>query len=73
MTLNEVSTAIFSELAGLHKPVAVHSENNVLIVKVGNADTRILNWQNMSISSILEIAKSLTLKENFTGNVLLHG
>jgi|APGre2960657423_1045063.scaffolds.fasta_scaffold49738_2 hypothetical protein len=73
MTINEVSNAIFTELASCSKPVAVHSENNVLIVKVGEADTRIMNWQAMSVSAILDIAKSLVLKENYKGNVLLHG
>jgi hypothetical protein len=73
MTLNEVSSAIFSEMANCNKPVAVHSENNVLIVKVGEADTRIMNWQSMSVSAILDIARSLVLKENYKGNVLLHG
>lgn len=71
--INEISNAIFTELATLQKPVTVHSEGNVLIVKVGNADTRIMNWQSMSVTSILEIAKSLTLQENYKGNVLLHG
>jgi hypothetical protein len=73
MTINEVSQAIFTELASCNKPVAVHSENNVLIVKVGEADTRIMNWQSMSVLAILDIAKSLVLKENYKGNVLLHG
>lgn len=71
--INEISNAIFTELATSQKPVTVHSEGNVLIVKVGNADTRIMNWQSMSVNSILEIAKSLTLQENYKGNVLLHG
>jgi len=73
MSINEVTNAIFSELASCNKPVAVHSENNVLVVKVGEADTRIMNWQSMSVSSILDIARSLVLKENYKGNVLLHG
>ena len=73
MTINEVSSAIFAELSYSTKPVAVHSENNVLIVKVGEADTRIMNWQTMSVQSILDIAKSLVIKENYKGNVLLHG
>jgi hypothetical protein len=73
MTINEVSQAIFTELASCTKPVTVHTEDNVLIVKVGEADTRIMNWQSMSVSSILNIARSLILKENYKGNVLLHG
>lgn len=73
MTLNEISNAIFTELGSLNKEVAVHSENNILVVKVGNADTRIMNWQTMSVSAILDIAKSLVIKENYKGNVILHG
>jgi hypothetical protein len=71
--LNQISNAIFTELATSKKPVTVHSEGNILVVKVGDADTRIMNWQSLSVNSILEIAKSLTLQENYKGNVLLHG
>jgi len=71
--INEVTNAIFTELSTSTKPVAVHAEGNVLIVKVGDADTRIMNWHAMSVSYILDIAKSLVLKENYKGNVLLHG
>jgi hypothetical protein len=71
--LNQISNAIFTELATSKKPVSVHSEGNILVVKVGDADTRIMNWQSLSVNSILEIAKSLTLQENYKGNVLLHG
>lgn len=71
--INEISNLVFSELATCGKPVAVHSESNVLVIKVGNADTRIMNWQTMSVNSILDLAKSLVLQENYNGNVLLHG
>jgi hypothetical protein len=73
MTLNEISNAIFAELSTSTKPVAVHAEGNILVIKVGLADTRIMNWQNISVKSILEIARNLTLQENYNGNVLLHG
>jgi hypothetical protein len=73
MTLNEISNAIFAELATSEKPVAVHAEGNVLVIKVGLSDTRIMNWQSSSVRSILEIAKSLTLQENYKGNILLQG
>jgi len=73
ININDISDAIFTELAGSTKPVSVHTESNVLVIKVGSADTRIMNWQNMSVPSILDIAKSLTLKENYNGNVLLKG
>jgi hypothetical protein len=72
-TINEISNAIFAGLSVCNKPIAVHSEGNVLVVKVGKADTRIMNWQSMSVESILEIAKGLVLQENYKGNVLLHG
>lgn len=72
-SINEISNAIFTELSTSTKPVAVHSEGNVLVVKVGDADTRIMNWQTMSVNAILDIAKSLVIKENYKGNVLLHG
>jgi hypothetical protein len=45
----------------------------VLVIKVGKADTRIMNWQNLSTDSILEMARGLVLQENYKGNVLLHG
>ena len=73
INLTDISDAIFTELASCQKPVAVHTESNVLVIKVGKADTRIMNWQTMSVSSILDIARGLTLKENFNGNVILHG
>lgn len=73
INITDISDAIFTELASCKKPVAVHTEANVLVIKVGNADTRIMNWQTMPVHSILDIAKSLTLKENFNGNILLHG
>jgi len=71
--LNDVSTAIFSTLAKCNKTVSVHSEANILIIRVGQADTRIMNWESMSTDSILEIAKSLVLKENYHSNTLLYG
>lgn len=73
ININEISKAIFASLSVCNKPVAVHSEGNILVIKVGNADTRIMNWQTMSLDSILETAKSLVLQENYKGNVLLHG
>jgi len=73
MTLNEITTAIFNELASNNKPIVVHSENNILKIKVGEAETSIMYWETMSISSILNIARGLLLKENYKGNVLLHG
>lgn len=71
--LNDVSSLIFSEFSKTGKSVAVHAESNVLVIKVGNADTRILNWQNLPIQNILETARSLVLQENFKGQVILHG
>ena len=73
-TLNEITTAIFNEFNNIGlKPVSLHTEGNVLVIKIGNADTRILNWEFMSVSSIIDIARGLTLQENYKGNVLLHG
>jgi hypothetical protein len=53
--------------------VAIHTENNYLVLKVGDSDTRIMNWEGMTPQSILEIAKSLVIQETYKGNVLLHG
>ena len=72
-TINSITNLLFTEFAKLGKPVVVTVDNNVLLIKVNNADTRILNWETMSPNSILETAKSLVLKENYKGNVLLHG
>jgi hypothetical protein len=72
-TISHVTSLLFNELSKTGKPVAIHTENNYLVIKVGNADTRIMNWEGMTPESILEIAKSLVIKENYKGNVLLHG
>lgn len=71
--INSISSVLFTEFAKIGKFVAVHAEGNVLIVKVGNADTRIMNWEMMSNEQILDIAKGLVIKENYKGSVLLHG
>lgn len=73
MTLNEVTNAIFNELGGNNKPIAVHSENNILKIKVGESETSIMYWESMTLASILTIARGLVLKETYKGNVLLHG
>jgi hypothetical protein len=72
-TIDSITNILFTEFSKLGKPVVVTVDNNVLLIKVNNADTRILNWESMSPNSILETAKSLLLKENYKGNVLLHG
>jgi hypothetical protein len=71
--INSISSLLFTEFAKIGKYVAVHADGNMLFVKVGESDTRILNWQTMPESTILEIAKGLTIKESFKGNTLLHG
>lgn len=71
--INQITSLIFSELGKGGKSVAVHSEGNVLVIKLEKAETRILNWQTTPVQSILETAKSLTLKENYGGDILLHG
>lgn len=71
--INSISSILFTEFAKLGKFVAVHAEGNILVVKVGSADTRILNWETMPSESIVDIAKGLTLKESFKGSTLLHG
>ena len=73
-TINEITNAIFAEFSKTgQKPISLHTEGSVLVIKIGNADTRILNWEFISVSSIVEIARGLTLQENYKGNVLLHG
>lgn len=71
--LDNISAILFSELGKAGKPVAIHTEGNFLVLKVGSSDTRIMNWSSMTSEAILEIAKSLVIQENFKGNVLLHG
>jgi hypothetical protein len=71
--LENVSSRIFTEFGSTGKSVLVHSEGNVLVVRVGNSETRIFNWQTTPIESILESTRSLTIKENYKGNVILHG
>jgi len=71
--INSISSVLFTEFAKMGKYVAVHAEGNILVVKVGDADTRIMNWETMPATSILEIAKGLTIKESFRGSTLLHG
>jgi hypothetical protein len=72
-TINNITSMLFSEFSKTGKTVAVHTEANFLVIKVGNADTRIMNWETMTPDSILEVAKILVIRENFKGNVLLHG
>lgn len=71
--IETVSSRIFMEFGSTGKSVLVHSEGNVLVVRVGNSETRIFNWQTTPIESILESTRSLTIKENYKGNVILHG
>jgi len=71
--LDNISAILFSELGKSGKTVAIHTEGNFLVLKVGSSDTRIMNWDSMAPDAILEIAKSLVIQENFKGNVLLRG
>lgn len=73
ININDISDAIFRELKNCNKPVSVHLESNILVIKVGDADTRLMNWETMTPMSILSIASGLVLQENYKGNVLLHG
>jgi len=72
-TLNSVTNVLFTEFAKLGKSIAVSTDGNILVIKSGSADTRILNWETMSMDSILDTARNLVLKENYRGNVILHG
>jgi len=71
--INSVTKLLFTEFAMQGKYVAVHADGNVLLVKVGDADTRIMNWETMNPSEILSIAKGLVLKENYKRSIVLHG
>lgn len=71
--INQITTLIFNEFGRSGKTVALHNEGNYLLIKIDKSETRIMNWQNTPIETILETARSLTLKENFGGNILLHG
>lgn len=72
-TIDTVTNIIFNEFAKSGKYIAVSAEGNILHIKSGTSDTRILNWETTPISSILETARNLVIKENYKGNVLLHG
>jgi hypothetical protein len=72
-TLDNITNTLFSEFSKMGKYVSVSADGNVLYIKSGTSDTRILNWETVPVSSILETARSLVLKENYKGNVLLHG
>lgn len=72
-TLDNISNLLFKEFSKMGKSVIVHAENNILYIKSGNSDTRILNWETVSLESILDTAKSLVLKENFKGVQMLFG
>jgi hypothetical protein len=71
--INTVSTALFTEFAKLGKYVSVHAEGNVLSIRVGNSDVKIMNWETVTIDSILESARGLTLKEEFKHRSILLG
>lgn len=72
-TIDNVTNVLFNEFSKSGKYIAVSADGNVLHIKSGTSDTRILNWETTPISSILETARNLVLKENHRGNVLLHG
>jgi hypothetical protein len=71
--IDQITSLIFNEMMASGKNVIVNNDGNVLHVKVGTAETRILNWQSMTPESIIQNVKSLVLRENYTGDVLLHG
>lgn len=71
--LENISNRIFGEFGATAKSLAVHSEGNVLVIRVNKSESRIFNWQNTPVENILETVRSLTLKENYNGSTLLHG
>ena len=71
--IDQITSLIFNEMMASGKNVVVNNDGNVLHVKVGTAETRILNWQSMTPESIIQNVKSLVLRENYNGDVLLHG
>jgi hypothetical protein len=72
-TINNITNMLFTEFSKMGKTVIVHAENNILYIKSGNSDTRILNWEQVSLESILDTARSLVLKENYKGKQMLFG
>jgi hypothetical protein len=72
-TLDDISHSIFSEFINYGKTVAVHAEGNILIIKIGTNESRIMNWESTARSTILDIARGLVLRENYKGNALLLG
>lgn len=72
-TIDNISALLFTEFAKSGKTVAIHNEGAYLIIKIGSAQTRIMNWESLNPKSILDMAKGLVLKEDYQGSVLLHG
>lgn len=71
--IEQITSLIFNEMMSSGKNVIVNNDGNILHVKVGTVETRILNWQSMTPESIIQNVKSLVLRENYNGDVLLHG
>ncbi len=71
--IDQITSLIFNEMMTSGKNVVVNNDGNVLHVKVGTSETRILNWQSMTPESIIQNVKSLVLRENYNGDILLHG
>jgi hypothetical protein len=72
-TIDNITNMLFTEFSKMGKTVIVHAQDNVLYIKSGNSDTRILNWENVSVDTILDTARNLVLKENFKGKQMLFG
>lgn len=72
VTINSLVNRILKEFSETKKAVAVKTEGNILVIKIDNTETRIVNWQNLTEKEIIETARSLVI-ENFSGRVLLNG
>lgn len=71
--LNALTGKILKEFAGCKKPIGIHTEGNLLIIRCGTAETRLVNWQNMTEQEIIDMTRSFVLSEKATnGKVLLN-
>jgi hypothetical protein len=70
--INSLTARIFKEFSGSKSPVAVYSEGEILVIKVGGGETRLMNWRTMTQEEVVRIAKGLVLKEGTSGPVLLN-
>ena len=67
ITLDQVTQALFAE----NRATSIHSDGAMLIVSRGAKETRINNWQAMTVDQIRNAVNGSSINENINGNKIL--